>query len=206
MGTLKLKRTLICGSSEYSKSLLFESAVHWSELGHKVVFIQVNQMTALPIPIDGAKPPSVQALNRITFLTLSSWQDLVQYTSSIHETSPIVPHVILVSDLHNYYSNEDLNQSLLAHMLCACLCDVMEYCSRVNNSETFLVVTTKDTELETKKLSTIYFPLNTWTSVVKQEELELTKTLLNFQNTNIKIKFLLFNNKIRCDSIEKLYV
>ncbi|XP_050440919.1 uncharacterized protein LOC126845923 [Adelges cooleyi] len=207
MDNSKVKYTFICGASEYTKSILFESAVYWSELGLKVVFIQISQMSALPFPIDGASPPSVQALNRITFLTLSRWQDVIHYTSSIHEAYPNVPRVILVSDLHDYYSdvNDDNNQIMLAHMLCANLRDAITYTSRVCDCESYLIISAQDTLLETEKLSTMYFPSGTWLAKVIDSKVEVVKKLLYPQNSNYKITFSLLNNKIRCDTVEMLY-
>ncbi|XP_022169780.1 uncharacterized protein LOC111033388 [Myzus persicae] len=209
MDSSKVKCTLICGTSAaYSETLLFESAVYWSEFGYRVVYIQISQMKSLPILLDGAKPPSVHALNRITFLTLSEWKDLVKYTSSIHETSPNVPHVILVSNLNNYYRNEDSDQaSRLAHMLCACLCDAISYCSKVHNSTSYLTVSTQETALETHKLSAMYFPSTTWiSSVVDDQVVFCKKELYLHQHRSCKIKFIKVNNKLRCDSVEVLYM
>ncbi|XP_025193373.1 uncharacterized protein LOC112593231 [Melanaphis sacchari] len=209
MDGCKVKCTLLCGSSAtYSQTILFESAVYWAEFGYRVVYIQISQMTSLPIPLDGAKPPSVHALNRITFLTLSQWEDLVKYTCSIHENSPNVPHVILVSDLNNYYMHEDSDRTTrLAHMLCACLCDAISYCSKVHNSTTYLTVSTQDTTLETDKLSAMYFPSNTWvSSVVDDQILFCKKQLYSHQQHSCRIKFIEVNNKLRCDSVKELYM
>lgn len=142
------------------------------------------------------------------FRTLSQWQDLVKYICSIHETSPNVPHVILVSDLHNYYSNEDKDEmTRLAHMLCACLCDAISYCSKVYNTTAYLIVSTQDTILETHKLSTMYFPSSTWISSVDDGQVVFCKKQLYLhQQNSYKIKFFLLNNKLRCDSVEILYM
>ncbi|XP_025409643.1 uncharacterized protein LOC112683019 isoform X3 [Sipha flava] len=64
MNVPEVKCTLLCGASDYSQSLLFESAVYWAEVGYRVVYLQMFQMKSLPIPVDGAKPPSVHALNQ----------------------------------------------------------------------------------------------------------------------------------------------
>ncbi|XP_025409642.1 uncharacterized protein LOC112683019 isoform X2 [Sipha flava] len=166
------------------------------------------QMKSLPIPVDGAKPPSVHALNRITFLTLSRWQDLVKYTCSVHETSPNVPRVILVADLHNYYNNEDRDQKIrLAHMLCACLCDAISYCSQVYKSTSYLTVSTEDSMLETHKLSTMYFPSTTWISSFDDNQVVFCKKqIYSYQQRTQKIKFIKLNNKLRCNSVEILYM
>lgn len=141
------------------------------------------------------------------FRTLSRWQDLVKYTSSIHETSPNVPRVILVSDLHNYYENEDNDQTRLAHMLCACLCDAVSYCSREYNSTSYLTVSTRETALETQKLSSMFFPLNTWINSIDDDNVVFyKKQLFTHQQRSCKLKFKKLNNKLRCDSVEILYM
>ncbi|VVC29967.1 Hypothetical protein CINCED_3A000523 [Cinara cedri] len=208
MDSSKMKCTLLCGPSAYSQSLLFESAVYWSELGYRVVYIQITQIKTLPIPLDGAKPPSIHALNRITFLTLCRWQDLIKYTSSIHETSPNVPRVILVSDLHNYYTNEDSDEAIrLAHMLCACLRDAIYFCSRVYDSIAYLTISTQDTVLETNKLSSMYFPSTTWISSVNDDQVVFCKKqLYSHQQHTYQIKFFKLNNKLRCNTVEMLYM
>jgi len=141
------------------------------------------------------------------FRTLSQWQELVKYSSSIHETSPNVPRVILVSDLHDYYNNEDSDKMRLAHMLCACLSDTVSYCSRVHNSTSYLTVSTQDTALETHKLSQMYFPSNTWISSVDGDQVTFCKKQLYLhQQQNYKIKFFKINDKLRCDSVKLLYL
>lgn len=139
---------------------------------------------------------------------MSQWEDLVKYTSSIHETSPNVPHVILVSDLNNYYKKEDSDQTTrLAHMLCACLCDAISYCSGVHNSTSYLIVSTQDTSLETHKLSAMYFQSNTWISSAVDGQVVFCKKLMYLQQqSSCKIKFIKVNNKLRCDSVEVLYI
>lgn len=143
-----------------------------------------------------------------TSRTLSQWEDLVKYTCSIHENSPNVPHVILVSDLNNYYTNEDSDQTTrLAHMLCACLCDAISYCSKVHNSSTYLTVSTQDTTLETHKLSSMYFPSTTWISSVVDDR--SYKQLFNnifpfdkiFQLLNLNLLFNLLNSHIGCPEL-----
>lgn len=141
------------------------------------------------------------------FRTLSRWQDLVKYTCSIHETSPNVPRVILVSDLHKYYENEDNDQSIrLAHKLCACLCDAVSYCSRVYNSTSYLTISTRETELETQKLSSMFFPSTTWINSVDDDHIVFCKKLFPHQQRSCKLKFKKLNNKLRCDSVELLYM
>lgn len=136
------------------------------------------------------------------------WQDLIKYTSSIHETSPNVPRVILVSDLHNYYINEDSDEAMrLAHMLCACLRDAISFCSKVYNSTSYLTVSTQDTVLETHKLSAMYFPSTTWISSIKDDQVIFCKKqLYSQQHHTCLIKFFKLNNKLRCDSVEILYM
>lgn len=143
-----------------------------------------------------------------TLRTLPQWQDLIKYTCSIHETSPNVPRVILVSDLHNYYSNEDGDQiARLAHMLCACLRDAISYCGQVYNSTSYLTVSTQDTVLETNKLSTMYFPSTTWISNINNDQVVFCKKqLYSHQNHTYRIQFIKVNNRLRCDSVEILYM
>jgi len=142
-----------------------------------------------------------------TCRTLSQWEDLVKYACSIHENSPNVPHVILVSELNNYYMNEDSDRTTrLAHMLCACLCDAIAYCSKVHNSTTYLTISTQDTTLETHKLSAMYFPSTTWISNVVDDQVFFSKKqLYSHQQHSCKIKFIKVNNKLRCNSVEELY-
>lgn len=139
---------------------------------------------------------------------MSQWQDLVKYTCSIHETSPNVPRVILVSDLHNYYCNEDNDITRLAHMLCACLHDAISYCSRVYNSSSYLTISTQDGILETHKLSAMYFSSATWISnVVEDDQVVFCKKQLHMhQQRSCIIKFSKVNNKLRCNSVELLYM
>lgn len=141
------------------------------------------------------------------FRTLSQWQDLVKYTCSIHETSPNVPRVILVSDLHNYYQNEDNDVTRLAHMLCACLHDAISYCSRVYNATSYLTVSTQNDILETQKLSAMYFPSATWISNNDDDQVIFCKKKLYLhQQQSCIIKFSKVNNKLRCNSVELLYM
>lgn len=139
--------------------------------------------------------------------TLTNWHELVKYTCSIHETSPNVPRVILVSDLHDYYTDQDGDQTRLAHMLCACLCDAISYCSRVYGSTSYLTISAQDTALETHKLSSMYFPSSTWiSSVVNRKIIFCKKQIYDHQQHSYKIQFVKVNNKLRCDSVEKLYL
>lgn len=139
---------------------------------------------------------------------MHQWQDLIKYTSSIHETSPNVPRVILVSDLHNYYTNEDSDErTRLAHMLCACLRDAISFCSRVYDSTSYLTVSTQDTVLEVHKLSAMYFPSTTWISSDNDDQVIFCKKkLYSHQQNTCQIKFFKLNNKLRCDSVEMLYM
>lgn len=138
---------------------------------------------------------------------MSRWQDLIQYTCSIHETTSNLPQVILVSDLHNYYKNEDGDQTRLAHMLCACLYDATVYCSRAYNSTSYLTISTQDTVLETNKLSSMYFPSTTWVSSIDNDQVVFCKKqLFIHQQCSCKIGFFKINNKLRCDSVEMLYL
>lgn len=144
-----------------------------------------------------------------TFRTLSQWQDLVKYTCSIHEISPNVPRVILVSDLHNYYKNENSDEmTRLAHMLCACLSDAISYCSQVYNATSYLIVSTQDTTLETQKLSTMYFPSSTWiiSTVDDDQVVFCKKQIYSHQQQSHEIKFFKLNDKLRCDSVKILYM
>lgn len=119
-----------------------------------------------------------------------------------------MPRVILVSDLHNYYENEDSDQSIrLAHMLCACLCDAVSYCSQVYNSTSYLTISTRDTMLETQKLSSMFFPSTTWINSVDDDYVVFyKKPLFTHQQRSCKLKFKKLNNKLRCDSVELLYM
>lgn len=149
----------------------------------------------------------IHFFNTFSFRTLSQWQDLVKYTSSIHETSPNVPRVILVSDLHNYYCDKGNDQTILAHKLCACLCDAISYCSRVYNSKSYLTISTQDSILETHKLSAMYFPSATWISSADDDQVVFCKKqLYPHQPRSCKLKFFKINNKLRCDAVEMLYL
>lgn len=118
-----------------------------------------------------------------------------------------MPRVILVSNLHDYYKNEDSDQIRLAHKLCACLHDAIAYCSRVYKSTSYLTVSTQDTTIETHKLSAMYFPSTTWISSVDDDQVVFCKKQIYLhQQNSCKIKFLKINNKLRCDSVEMLYM
>lgn len=140
------------------------------------------------------------------YRTLSRWQDLVKYTCSIHDTSPNVPRVILVYDLHSYYCDMDSDQTRIAHLLCACLHDAISYSSRVHKSTSYLTVSTRDATLETHKLSEMYFPSTTWISSVENDQVVFCKKqIYSHQQQSYKINFVKVNNKLRCNSVEILY-
>lgn len=119
-----------------------------------------------------------------------------------------MPRVILVSDLHNYYRNENSDEmTRLAHMLCACLSDAISYCSRVYNATSYLIISSQDTALETQKLSIMYFSSSTWISTLDNDQVIFCKKkLYSHQQQNYKIKFFKLNDKLRCDSVEILYL
>jgi len=143
------------------------------------------------------------------FRTLAGWQELVKYTASVHETNPNTPRVILIANLHDYYRDrrDDDDQTRLAHMLCACLRDAITYCGRACNSTAYLTVSTQDSALETNKLSAMYFPSSTWIGNVDGDQVQFCKKQLYPHQSHSRIlKFFKVNDKLRCDSVEILYL
>ncbi|KAL1505169.1 hypothetical protein ABEB36_004791 [Hypothenemus hampei] len=152
------KKLLLVGS--YTDSILFQLAIEVAKHGQKVWFLANKPFETIPKEV---QHECKEYLELITFIYLSTFEELVKLFNGIHKRQQ-VPSVIILKGLDqfcNFYSSvEEAYDARTTAYLIASILDGMLYLNRKNSNKTsLLLVSCYDDEnnlLLNERLKTLY--------------------------------------------------
>ncbi|KAF7266098.1 uncharacterized protein LOC143203967 [Rhynchophorus ferrugineus] len=167
----KHNSSLLIGVTDY---ISLKLAINSAENGKRVWHISMKPIEKLP---ENISQPCREVLQLITFIYLSTYDDLIKHFNSIHKWKHL-PQLIILKDFENYCDILDSNyNSLKSAYLCATLLDSVSYISRKSQSHTSVMVCCSSLE-GTEKIQVLYDMY--FDICVNKEEFQDEDVLLHF--------------------------
>ncbi|XP_012279224.1 uncharacterized protein LOC105699086 isoform X2 [Orussus abietinus] len=126
--------TLFCGSTEHTRSLIFETAIHWADEGRRVVYVAPKPLASLPPIYHDRNPPAAATFKLIRFMYLPNYEALMEQLVDLHKFE-ILPTVLIIDNLEHYASDPSVKGHREIHIarMCTLILDSMNAVSKITN-------------------------------------------------------------------------